>query len=278
MAHIVVYLQRTPQGLHPASALSLCWARDIGSQRGASVTALAIGDAGPWDAGIVRAAGRYGADAVEFCGPGGLSRVYERLHPVHILVPLTLEGRSVAQDLPGGPVIPRWLQGPNPRFGGADALTGVLAGALPWHDFEATLESEYESTAVEAPTPAFAREGEAPCRVSLELQDARGYVIAPATEPDHATLKILHGLGLPPVEVDEVATARAGLFFWLARPHTTLPARLAERSPSVRVATLAGPTDRRDDSWSLSDWVFAGPCHEVLTTLAGPSPWTNTPG
>ena len=49
MAHIVVYLQRTPHGLHPASAVGLCWARDIASERGATVTAVCPGDAGEFD-------------------------------------------------------------------------------------------------------------------------------------------------------------------------------------------------------------------------------------
>ena len=64
MAHILVYLQRTPGGLHPASSVALCRARDIASERGATITAICRGDAGPLDKGVAAAASRFGADVL----------------------------------------------------------------------------------------------------------------------------------------------------------------------------------------------------------------------
>ena len=65
MAHILVYAQRTPQGIHPARAAALCLARDIASDRGATVTAVCPGDAGRADQFVIGAVSRYGADLLD---------------------------------------------------------------------------------------------------------------------------------------------------------------------------------------------------------------------
>ena len=65
MAHILVYAQRTPQGIHPASAAALCLARDIASDRGATITAVCPGDAGRADQFVIGAVSRYGADLLQ---------------------------------------------------------------------------------------------------------------------------------------------------------------------------------------------------------------------
>ena len=44
MASLIVHVLRAPAGIHPASAVALCVARDLATERGATGTALAMGD------------------------------------------------------------------------------------------------------------------------------------------------------------------------------------------------------------------------------------------
>lgn len=279
MAHIVVYLQRTPQGLHPASAVALCWARDIATERGATVTAVAHGDAGAFDHGILQAAGRFGADIVLFIGPHGMRHLHDRLHPVHVLVPWTAEGRAAGADLPSGPVIPRWIERPNPPFGGADAVTGVVAGTLPWSLHGEALEAEYEGDVDEATLPAWieaasteaSREGPPTFRVAAEGDVGFG---GTTTRLEDAVLSQLARRSAVHVSVDELLASRGGTFLWF---EGTLPRVLEDRSPSVRIIALPGPHGAFDPSWSLADWVFGGTWSDALDRLLS-GPWGTAHG
>ena len=111
MAHILVYVQRTPHGIHPASAVALCLARDLGSDFGATITAVCPGDAGKANYKVSRAAGRFGADNLLFAGPTGLGTLQKRLNPGLVLTPWTAEGVAIAEDLEGGPEEVRAQQG-----------------------------------------------------------------------------------------------------------------------------------------------------------------------
>lgn len=273
MAHILVYLQRTPGGLHPASAVALCRARDIGSDRGASITAMCSGDAGALDRGLAAAAGRFGADVLVFGGPKGLRALYDQLNPVHVLVPWTDEGLAVAEGLPSGSAVPRWLTTRQPAWGGADAVTAVVAGTMPWHTLGEALEAEYQSEVDEVQQPSWVAETSAAYAESAPpvfTVGGRGpvrYVAARA--PDGELQSALARVGaVASASDDDVATS--GTLLWLsAEP---VPPALAQRPVSTRLVVLPGEHASLHPSWRAADWVLSGPRAAALGTLLD-SPW-----
>jgi hypothetical protein len=267
MAHILVYLQRTPQGLHPASAVGLCLARDIGSERGATVTAVCSGDAGALDRGVLAAATRFGADIVLFGGPRSIEDLHERLRPVHVLTPWTSEGLAAVQGLPSGPAVPRWLDRANPPWAGADAVTGIIAGTLPWHALTEPLEAEYAGDVDQVPLPTWVEAcGDRVRTFQIAGDDPVGYVASEPLEPD--LRRGLEQLGATRATLDDVAKSESGTFVWLAPGAGHLCADpLGGRAPATRVVLLPGPDAKVDPSWSTVDWVFGGPWPNVLRTL-----------
>lgn len=274
MAHILVYLQRTPDGLHPASAVALCRARDIGSDRGASITALSPGDAGALDRGIAATAGRFGADVLVFGGHGGLRALFDQLNPVHVLVPWTDEGLAAAEGLPSGPAVPRWMTTRQPAWGGADAVTAVVAGTMPWHNQREMLEAEYQANVDEVEQPSWVAEASASCAdkgAPTFAVGGRGPVrfIAPRA-PDAETRAALTRLDAEPSD-DEVS---AGTILWLsAEP---VPPALVQRPVSVRLIVLPGEHAGLDPSWRAADWVLSGPRVAALGAILE-SPWVPFP-
>jgi hypothetical protein len=282
MAHILVYVQRTPQGIHPASAVALCLARDIGSERGATVTGLCAGDAGALDKGILAASSRFGADITLFGGPHSLEDLVERLHPVHVLTPWTPEGLAAVGTLPLGPPVLRWLDRPDPQWAGADAITGLVAGTVPWHAFGEQLEAEYAgdvelvpmlpwvdrvaAIAAEAPAPTFQIAGEGPVRyVGPDILD-------------DSVRRRLERLDAEPMSLEGMTSMGGGTILWLLPGAGPIPeAQLADRNAGTRLVLLPGPDAKVDASWSSVDWVFAGPWPQAIdgliqTTTAG-GPW-----
>jgi hypothetical protein len=277
MAHILVYLQRTPGGLHPASAIALCRARDIGSDRGASITAVCSGDAGALDRGIAAAAGRFGADVLVFGGRAGLKSLYEQLNPVHVLVPWTDEGLAASEGLPSGPAVPRWLTTRQPAWGGADAVTAVVAGTMPWHALGEMLEAEYQSDVDEVQQPSWVSEASAACaegQAPVFAVGGQGPVrwIA-ARPPDADTQAALSRLNAQPAAPEDVAVG--GTVLWLsAEP---VPPELAERPVTVRLVVLPGEHAGLHPSWRAADWVLSGPRPTALGAILD-SPWKPTQG
>lgn len=272
MAHILVYLQRTPRGLHPASALALCRARDIASDRGATLTALCPGDAGPLDRGLAQAAGRFGADILVFGGPRGLQMLREQLNPVHVLVPWSREGLRVAEELPSGPAIPRWLTTSRPSWSGADAVTAVVAGTLPWHVFDEPLEAEYQADVDEVSLPKWTTEAlpkdNSPPPVFSVGAPGPSRWLAPQA-PDRETQSLLVRMAVEQASLDD-PVPESGTLMWLsAEP---IPPALAERSVATRLLVLPGPDAALDPSWSAAEWVLSGSQTAVLETLLA-SPW-----
>jgi hypothetical protein len=280
MAHILVYLQRTPQGLHPASAVALCFARDLGSERGATVTGVCAGDAGELDRAMVGGAGRYGADNMVFCGPGGIERLQERLQPVHVLAPWTAEGIAAMQGLPTGPMLPRWIDDRRPDWGAPDAVTGIIAGMLPWHDFDEQLEAEYQGDVDQVPMPEWVKEAAMPLSPAgtqplVLAQPEIGYVAPAAIDADLRAK--LTATGAKPSLVEDVARAESGSYLWLAPGAGALPDVLSRRGPGSRVVLLPGPDGIFDPSWALADWVLPGVWPKVLGLLQSP-PWRRALG
>jgi hypothetical protein len=273
MAHILVYLQRTPGGLHPASAIALCRARDIGSDRGASITAVCSGDAGALDRGIAAAAGRFGADILVFGGRAGLRSLFEQLNPVHVLVPWTDEGLAAAEGLPSGPAVPRWLTTRQPAWGGADAVTAVVAGTMPWHAIGEVLEAEYQADVDEVPQPSWVAEASAACAdgpAPMFAVVGSGPVrYCAGRSPDADTQAALERLGAESASSDEATTA-VGTMLWLsAEP---VPPTLAQRPVTVRLIVLPGENAGLDPSWRAADWVLSGPRPVALGSILD-SPW-----
>jgi hypothetical protein len=275
MAHILVYLQRTPQGLHPASALALCLARDLGSERGATVTAMCAGDAGDLDRAMIAAAGRHGADTMVFCGPGGIERLHERLQPVHTLVPWTAEGIASASGLPSGPVVPRWVDERRPSWGSPDAVSGVVAGTLPWHDFDEQIEAEYQGDVDRVPMPAWVTEVPMPIGAGgterLVVGEPQLGFVAPEAIDDDLRHK-LAATGAKPASAEAVARASSGTYLWLQPGAGALPEALSHRGPASRVILLPGPDGTLDATWALADWVLPGVWPKVLGALQT-GPW-----
>jgi hypothetical protein len=277
MAHILVYLQRTPDGLHPASAVALCVAREVASDRGASITAIAHGDAGTFDQGIVRACGHFGADTVVFAGPSGVANLHGRLNPVHVLTPWTVEGLAAVADLPQGPVTPRWITGGWPGHAELDAVTGVIAGRPPWYDLGSDLEPEYEGEvdAAELPTWVKALPKDGP---PASFVFAAPPVFIHATKPlSPALADTLSQLGSQPLDPSHVARCDNGTILWFDGGGEGLPTAAGERGPAVRVILCPGPSGSCQPNWSLADWVLPGAWDQVVDQLQRP-PWSANPG
>jgi hypothetical protein len=206
---------------------------------------------------------------VLFSGPRGLEGVQERLNPVHVLVPWTNEGMAAAAGLPGGPVVPRWLERTNPPWASADAVTGVVAGVLPWHRFDHELEAEYEGDVDDANLPGWLHEaasraerGDAPT-FQVGGDGPVGFVGPSSIDAD--TLSRLRSLGAEPIDLRD--DNHVGTQIVLAPEAGPLPEELAQPAPNSRVIVLPGPHGRCDASWSVADWVFPGPWPDVLDQL-----------
>ncbi len=264
MAHILIYTQRTPQGIHPGSIISLCLARDIGSERGATITAVCPGDGSSHDDRVASAAARYGADTLTFTGKDGIHRLCDRLRPISILVPYTSEGLAAAENLPGGPPVPRWLRESDHGWGSADPITAMIAGTLPWYDLTTDLEGEYQKDVSPEQVPAWVKEldaSESGARDRRQLQ-----YVAP-TELDAATKATLKSLGARPAPQDYHEHHNGGILLWLGADEGGLPDALAERSPSARVLLFPGSKARFHPSWTLADWVLDGEWPKALNDL-----------
>jgi hypothetical protein len=275
MAHILVYLQRTALGLHPASALGLNLARDIADLRGATVTALCAGDGGKLDTAVSAAAGRFGADVLMYCGPEGLEEMSARLRPVHVLAPWTPEGLAAVQGLPAGPAIPRWIEAPRPRAV-ADSVTGIVAGTLPWHHFDQALEPEYLGQVDAVPMPPWVAElgrSAEPPPVFRMLGEAPLRFIA--TEGlDSGFAAELTRRGMERAEPADVARFATGTFVWFLAGAGPLPDAITHSPPTCRVILLPGPDATFDPSWSGADLVVAGTWPEAVSRLHEPL-WRN---
>jgi hypothetical protein len=223
---------------------------------------------------MVGGAGRYGADNMVFCGPGGIERLQERLRPVHVLAPWTSEGIAAMQGLPTGPMLPRWLDDRRPDWGAPDAVTGIIAGTLPWHDFDEQLEAEYQGDVDQVPMPAWVKDATMPpspagTQPLVLAQPELGYVAPAAIEADLRAK--LTATGAKPSTVDEVTHAQTGAWLWLAPGAGPLPDALSRRGPGSRVVLLPGPDGIFDPSWALADWVLPGVWPKVLGMLQGPA-------
>ena len=262
MAHVLVYLQRTPHGLHPGSATALCVARDLAEVRGASVTGICLGDGGDFDQHVIDASGRLGADQVFFVGPGGLREAHDRLRARHVLLPWTYEANSAVQAAGIGQPIPRWVGGP--QEGDLEAVTAVVAGALPWRWEPEAVEPEYAGDVGEVPLPAWLRASGGRLHADPTLR----VVAPPDLEPSVA--QQLASLGAESVGLDYADRHSGGTLLWLDAGPNGLPPVLANRPEHARVILLPGPSASPSEGWSVADYVLTGRWPDVVAALADP--------
>lgn len=259
MAHILVYVQRTPHGIHPASAVALCLARDLGSDFGATITAVCPGDAGKANYKVSRAAGRFGADNLLFAGPTGLQTLQKRLDPGLVLVPWTAEGVGIAEDLEGGPATPHLLHEPQPEWSSEELVSGIIAGAPPWYDLPTVLDADIESDATEVSLPAWARDVDPPA--------AGGLLYVAPTDLDPLTRSNLTSLGARSISAGEVTSLTSGTLLWLATDAAAPPPEVAQRSPALRLLLFPGVSPRFHPNWSTADYVIPGLWPEATKQL-----------
>lgn len=143
MATLVVYVEASSQGIHPASALALCVARDLASGRGATVIAATKPVSAQRDALVLHEASRRGADRIMFCSAEQLRPLMLSMAPQCLLGPATPTGRMLMNELWDQEHTIAWVQGPAEPPADLQGALAVIAGALPWHDLEAKIIPEY---------------------------------------------------------------------------------------------------------------------------------------
>lgn len=270
MASVLVYVQRTPRGLHPASEIALCVARDIGTIRGATVTALAAGDGGDFDAHIEAQVGGLGADQLLFVGPEGLRGQATRLQPKHVISGWTRQAITAIGKAGLGPMTPRWIDGP-PPLETLPPVLGVIAGGRPWHGETAggaplgPIDAEYEGDVDQVPLPHWVKNGDG------DLQRGGGIVYVAPDGLEGAIPAALEALGAHAVPPEYAENHRKGTLLWLSADGNGLPAALAERPAGAQVIALPGPTPEMHDTWNLADWVLSGAWGKVLSQLGSAS-------
>jgi len=261
MANVLVYLQRSPHGIHPASMVATCVARDLASARGATVTGLCLGDGGNFDEHVVAKVSRAGADVVVFTGANGLRQLYDRLRPRFVLIPWTHDANAAVEAANLGPAVPRWVGGPQDDPDALDHVTAMVAGALPWHTMPDVLDPEYgdEVGNVEMPAWLAAAQGQ------LHRDERVTYVAPP--DLDGSLRDALARFGAEPVAPDYAERHVSGTLLWLDAGPNGLPTALGNRPEHARVIMMPGPAGEPNDSWSISDWVLPGDWAGVIQRL-----------
>lgn len=260
MAHILVYAQRTPQGIHPASATALCLARDIGSERGATVTAVCPGDAGRADQFVIGAVSRYGADLLTFLGPAGMRPLYERLRPLLIFVPYTEEGLAAAEVIGAGEPEPLWLHDPEVEWDRLASVTALVTGVLPWYELPAIIDAEYDNEASLVDLPEWV--------AKIDQHTGRGPLRFFADpDLDAVTRATLGSLGAKQVGPEYLEQHTNGTLLWLSKAEAGLPEALVQRGPGARVMLFPGADAEVHPSWMRADWIVPGAWPEAVKQL-----------
>lgn len=249
-------------------------ARELASERGASVLGICPGLSDPWDPAMERAAGRFGCDRLLFVGVTEVRELVRRLRPVHLLVPWTTEGLAAAAGTGLGEPVGRIVDAPGVGHGPLDAVTAVTAGTFPWIDLETRLEGEYTADAGMVRLPEWLASpppGPPDAFVPLAGPPVAAVVHGPPSPDVEAALG---DLGARQVAADGVGPFGEGTLLWIEQegevPLPDLDARAA-RTSVVVVSPHVGPHGR--DDLRFADWVFRGDPVEHLRTLARP-PWT----
>lgn len=143
MATLLVLLEASPFGIHPASALGLCVARDLASARGATVVASCEAQNPNADAAVLREATRRGADRMIFCDARQLKSLLPAMAPKCALAPATKKSRAKLTEIGGTDLTIAWVQGPADPPGELNGTIALMAGTLPWYELQAEIIPEY---------------------------------------------------------------------------------------------------------------------------------------
>lgn len=146
MANLLVLVEACADGIHPASALSLCVARDLASSKGATVIATALARSPQRDAQVMQEVTRRGADRLIFCESEQLLAMMQSLSPQCVLGPATRGYQAQLAQLGGEDLTIAWVQGPAQDPVPLEGPVALLAGSLPWYDLgQSQLIPEYPS-------------------------------------------------------------------------------------------------------------------------------------
>ena len=264
MASLLVHVLRAPANIHPASAVALCVARDFATRRGATVVALAMGDAGDGDQDVAAKCSRYGADQILFVGPADLGRLQERVAPRRVFAPNTPEGRAflaglgvedadTASLLVGRPVDAEAL-------GESKGLL-IHAGTLPWHALEDVVEPDYgEHFADGVPVPWGSASGDGAPASFYMLDD----------DPVLSTAE-LESLKVETIAATAIASLERGTLLCSAPGYRGASDAIATRHRAVRLCIIdASEPPLSPPTTAAADFVFAGPTDAVVTALKEP--------
>lgn len=254
MATLLVLVEASPYGIHPASALSLCVARDLASERGATVVATTPPQTPAQDARVLQEVTRRGADRMVFCDAAQLVELLPSMGPKCILGPATPASRAQLQALAGDDLTIAWAQGPAEPPGELHGAIALMAGAIPWHELQAEIIPEYpgdnqlcdlrEVEAASAPNHA----------------PALRFVIDPAMDNPQlrAELSLLGASELSPSDPEDGRCIRICI-------GEQLP---TNASAEQRWILIPGdPTPPIQGEWGLAHWVLPGTAYDALRSL-----------
>lgn len=254
MATLLVLVEASPSGIHPASALSLCVARDLASARGATVVATTPPRNPAQDAQLLAEVTRKGADRMVFCAPEGLAEHISAMTPRCILGPATQKSREQLSRLAGEDLTIAWVQGPAEPPSELSGAIALLAGALPWYELSAEIIPEYpgddQLCDLREVEPATAPVREPMLRFvidpSMDSKQLRAELsllgaseLVPDEAPENGCVRLCIGPGLPP-----------------------------EASADQRWILIPGdPAPEIHSDWGEAQWVLPGTAYDALRSL-----------
>lgn len=254
MATLLVLVEASPYGIHPASALSLCVARDLASERGATVVASLAPEVPSRDAQVLEEVTRRGADRMVFCSRDQLAEFLPSMAPRAILGPATESSKAQLQALTGQDLTIAWVQGPVESPEAIEGPIALMAGTLPWHELQAELIPEYpgddQLCDLRAMQPARRPDDACPLRFTID------------PSLDNAQIRAeLSLLGATEGQEEESATAPSISIFI----GPTLPEQVQPLQRSILIpGDLNGPIQ---GDWGRADWVLPGTPYDALRGL-----------
>lgn len=254
MATLLVLVEASPYGIHPASALSLCVARDLASERGATVVATLAPKDPSRDAQVLEEVTRRGADRMVFCSGEQLAEFLPSMAPRAILGPASEAGKDQLQALTGQDLTIAWVQGPVESPDAIEGPIALMAGTLPWHELQAELIPEYpgDDQLCDLREMQPARRPEARCPLR--------FVIDPAL--DNAQIRAELSL-LGATEAVAQESSRDSCICIYIGPD--LPETV---QPLQRSILIPGDLDRPiQGDWGRADWVLPGTPYDALRGL-----------
>lgn len=264
MAHLLVYVQRTEGGIHPASAVAMCIARELASSKGATLLALCVGrDANPdAEAQIMRQSGRYGADRIHFANAKSIISQVRRIDPILSLAPHTAEGLEfLAQIKTNQRIAHHWQHLPYELPMHLPRLMSVVAGTPPWNNFSTQLTASYEEGLEEI--ASFSSQSE-------NTAAPQQYCYYSATPLSAKIRDLLKPFSASEVTLEDFAQVQRARLFYFQAPDATFEIEaLKLRSPGSQVFLLIDrePTTTVESDWTWADWVIPGPWDKTLAAF-----------